>query len=209
MRMNNYSLQHNYHCRKWYKTVFLGFLDLAITNSFISWTILHPKHSESYMGHCNFMESIATSLIEYSNKEIDIVSDNKRKSNEISIGEPINTAAIWQFSGHYLCELQSGDVENKRTAKLNEFDKNGHKLMRGYNGRNKTYARCFVCSHKGSSFSSNKYCSTCQKVVCIIPRTHKEDENSRICWNVLHTDAGLIELITQQSQKRKLNEEKL
>ena len=62
MRMSGYSMQDTYHVRKWYKAVFLGLLDIALTNSYTLWKMAKPGFD---MTKSDYYYSLAEGLITY------------------------------------------------------------------------------------------------------------------------------------------------
>lgn len=120
--------------------------------------------------------------------------------------DPMN--ALWSFAGHRLRELQpadrnvSGAADSSGSGLSRGADDEGFPVLYGSCGRDKRYARCSVCYFRGKRCNSAHYCACCQRPVCIRPRVYPGETHAKICWNVLHMDADMVQRV--EKKKRKL-----
>ncbi|GLE07546.1 hypothetical protein PINS_up018099 [Pythium insidiosum] len=125
-------------------------------------------------------------------------------------------AALWTFEGHTLRQLQRGDAAKRRRLddsnndsnsnsnddKRVAVDEDGFPLLYGSCGREKRYARCSVCYFRGARCNTAHYCACCQRPVCVRPRTYPGDTQPKICWNVLHMDADMVQRVEKRRSRR-------
>ncbi|KAJ0395801.1 hypothetical protein ATCC90586_012127 [Pythium insidiosum] len=136
---------------------------------------------------------------------------------------PDQLAALWTFEGHTLRQLQRGDAAKRRrlddshgnangnangstaaaaAAAAAAVDEDGFPLLYGSCGREKRYARCSVCYFRGARCNTAHYCACCQRPVCVRPRTYPGDSQPKICWNVLHMDADMVQRVEKRRLRR-------
>ncbi|KAJ0401156.1 hypothetical protein P43SY_004363 [Pythium insidiosum] len=130
---------------------------------------------------------------------------------------PDQLAALWTFEGHTLRQLQRGDAAKRRrlddshgsangstaaAAAVAAVDEDGFPLLYGSCGREKRYARCSVCYFRGARCNTAHYCACCQRPVCVRPRTYPGDSQPKICWNVLHMDADMVQRVEKRRLRR-------
>ncbi|KAE9341411.1 hypothetical protein PR003_g10004 [Phytophthora rubi] len=64
LRLQRYSLQLAVRCRKYYKTIFLGLVDIAIVNCFIVYREAQKKRGETPADHATFLQVLQTQLLQ-------------------------------------------------------------------------------------------------------------------------------------------------
>jgi hypothetical protein len=124
-------------------------------------------------------------------------------------------AALWTFQGHTLRQLRSGLTTKKRglpgadtaletsqEVDASAVDADGFPVLHGSCGREKKYARCSVCYFRGVRCNTAHYCACCQRPVCVRPRKYPGEEHPKICWNVLHVDADMIQRVDKRRARK-------
>lgn len=160
-----------------------------------------PSSMEDHLSHANANETAITTTTAI---EDPTIHDSKGSIN-----------AIWSFEGHVLRELQPSEKNPQHNAQhansasegddavsSRETDEDGYPTMYGSCGRDKKYARCSVCYFRGLRCNSAHYCASCQRPVCIRPRTYPGEEHPKICWNVLHTDKDMVQRVEKKKRRR-------
>jgi hypothetical protein len=199
MRMSNYSLQESYHMRKWYKAMFLGLIDIAVTNSFILWKLAKPG---SNLTKSDFYYAVAEGLITYEGfrtigRRVATRGQAQTPSRAVNTASPRPTSAtvnitLVNANGHS-CEeyLPKTKTRNRRRV----VDDQGIPRQYGYGGSKNKSRECYVCRKMGEKKRrlTQFYCNKCGVAVCHIGKlTRGVDGNMLSCWNALHS--GLVEL---------------
>jgi hypothetical protein len=70
VRLQRYSLQLSVKFKKYYKSLFLGLLDTAITNAFIVHKVVLKAQKKKHMSHVKFLKTLHTQLLEISENDI-------------------------------------------------------------------------------------------------------------------------------------------
>ena len=187
MRQAKYSLQRTYHCRKWYKSMFLGFLDLVLTNVFILWKFIKPKTARDVF-YYQLIEEILF------NSDID-ESIAQRKNKKTKRTTPTKITAPKNVIDHKMRELQAPPKRTTRRRK--GYGSDGFEFIEGNAGRGKQFIRCFICSKMNKNFKiwTKYYYSWCGVPVCHLSRLqpsndHEQHDKFVSCWDTLHSKKG-------------------
>ena len=188
MRQAKYSLQKTYHCRKWYKSMFLVFLDLVLTNVFILWKFINPKTARD-----DFYYQLVEEMLSYSSDVDESIAQRNNKKRKRTINAKITIPKI--TTDHKMTELRAPPKKTIRARK--EYDSDGMELMVGNGGKNKQFLRCFICSKINKNFKiwTRYYCSWCGVPVCHLSKlqpskNHEQQDTFVSCWDMLHSEKG-------------------
>jgi hypothetical protein len=64
LRLQRYSLQLSVRFKKYYKTIFLGLVDIAIVNTFIVYREAQKQRGEPTADHAQFLEVLQAQLLQ-------------------------------------------------------------------------------------------------------------------------------------------------
>ena len=198
MRMARYSVQQSYHTRKWYKSIFLSLLDLAIVNAYIlhniAFSIGHPKHKS----RSEFMYALAEDMVNYVH-----VAEINRKRKRSPVDIPDVTAPC--LHGHHVLKEILPKIEKDKRKTRSMASVNEMPLMFGHTGKDKQFKDCVVCTHvNGVRIRTKYYCNVCQVPVCSDSKrqTNEETGDKMLCWDYLHTNEELQSRIMQKALHR-------
>ncbi|POM76703.1 Hypothetical protein PHPALM_6025 [Phytophthora palmivora] len=160
LRMQRYSVQLAYKSRKYYRTLFLGLLDMALENSFIVHRYYRKVNNKSPVKHFAFMEDLMEQLLAVDSTEA------------FAQARSVSSAQVGHLDNEHRLE------ENPDTVDDSEED-----------GK-KRHRTCKVCAfYKTKSSKFTKYfCPGCskrdrRKYLCNVPREGRSDT----CFTVWHT----------------------
>lgn len=71
LRLQRYSLQLQTWCKKYYKSIFLGLVDVAIVNAYIIFREAHKRNGGSPMSHAEFLVELHAQLLALTKYDFD------------------------------------------------------------------------------------------------------------------------------------------
>eukprot|EP00644_Phytophthora_capsici_P011837 jgi/Phyca11/106398/e_gw1.12.625.1 len=142
--LNRYSLQLSIKYKKYYKSLFLGLIDLAVINAYIVFNARRAADGLSKLSHVKFLKQLHVELCQL--QEDDWIG---LRDNDESTATPSKPRSTPQYNGH--------------TAVLNDEWRPGN----NQSGRKRRTRACKVCSLlKGTDGArggdSSIYCSDCK-----------------------------------------------
>ena len=206
MRMANYSIQSSYHARKWYKSIFLGLLDLALTNSYILWNMMHPNGTSNNYTRSEFLYKLVEGLLNYI--PLDETTRKTRYSSSKKRKQPQFTD-LHDTTNHKMRQFRVKKNKTTRASQKDEYDSDNKYIPFGSSGNPVQYQRCTICRYKRNARVNTRfYCNICQ-VACCDKNVIREDIDGEryICWNVLHENDNLIKKVERKNKRvsRSLN----
>jgi hypothetical protein len=205
LRMARFSVQAALAKNKWYLSIYFGLYDMALTNAYVLWRMLHPERTDTlFHDHYSFLVAIVDGICALPDGEEERVlrslstatpAHKRRRSSfemDTILFSPEQIRPVVSFPGHPLKPLVSGDEKVRRSRNRVDVDSNGYKVMYGYSGASKRFARCFVCTKNGRKNYTDHYCAHCQVNVCVQTRNADTPDESLCCWNLLHTESKYI-----------------
>ena len=165
LRLAHLNIQEVMKCKKWYKSVFFGLLDLALVNCFIVWKMMNQKKRKN-MCQFDYRYELVVNLL-----NINIGNASTRSSR---CATPTKN---YRSNSNNGTPLQAYDGHEMVKFKPNE----------GYSGRQKRYKACFVCcNYYKTRRLAEYYCRECGVPVCIKPNS-----GLLLCWSLLHANEDL------------------
>uniref|UniRef100_H3GUJ8 Uncharacterized protein n=1 Tax=Phytophthora ramorum TaxID=164328 RepID=H3GUJ8_PHYRM len=169
-RLQRYSVQRSITFRKYYKSLFLGLVDLALTNGYIVHRVYRKKRNMKAMTHVQYMCKLHMQLIEL--KAEDIYEGNTFQAGECISGEIYETpGAEWHVP-------KQGDAWREHSGQRKRVQKN-----------------CKVCTilnddgKRGAT--TTYYCDGCDFpgpiYLCMKPKWPVKNAIMS-CWEIWHSE---------------------
>ncbi|KAJ0393322.1 hypothetical protein P43SY_001892 [Pythium insidiosum] len=111
LRLQRYSLQLAFKFKKYYKSLFLGLLDIALTNAYIVWREHAKQQGQPIPAHDRFLELLQTQLLNVSTAELEGMSDG------VATPQRAITPVRNKWVGHCMAEcpdIYTSDKSDKR-----------------------------------------------------------------------------------------------
>ncbi|KAE9271849.1 hypothetical protein PR003_g30388, partial [Phytophthora rubi] len=176
LRMQRYSIQGCYKSRKYYKTLFLGLLDMALVNAFIVFRHHRNVNNQRPAKHFAFFETLMEQLLAIDSPEAYATIEEATCAQERTAASPVRQASaattpVRRDDGHRL-------EENPDTVDSDQ-------------GLKRRQRSCKVCAlYKMQPRKYTKYfcpeCSTGNRrtYLCNVVREGKE----KTCYQIWHDD---------------------
>lgn len=175
--------------------MFLGLIDIAITNSYILWKLAKPGNS---MSKSDYYYAIGEGMITYEGfrsvgaRTRSRVSSPSPASTPTRESRPSSPATVNIVQIDHSC-MEFLPKTKSRPRRL--VDEDGMLKLYGVGGKAGKSRECFVCRKLGEKKRklTQYYCNICGVAVCNLAKlTRGLDGKLYSCWNALHS--GLIEL---------------
>ena len=173
LRLQRYSIQRSVTFRKYYKSLFLGLVDMAIVNGFIVHKAFHARNGTKALSHVAYLKQLHIELCQLGEQDMyaGLVNRNAAVGDTEEGGDP--GAAV--EGEEHVCKL------------TDEWRKASGQLKRRQRG-------CKVCSmfrDQTSSGTSTFYCGQCRenKRVYLCRRAHRQIRGVLMtCWDIWHRE---------------------
>jgi hypothetical protein len=73
LRLQRYSVQMAFVFKKYYKSIFLGLLDIALVNSYIVWRVLAKQQGLPLPAHDVFLETLQKQLLSLTDDDLNVM----------------------------------------------------------------------------------------------------------------------------------------
>ncbi|ETP28050.1 hypothetical protein F442_22666 [Phytophthora nicotianae P10297] len=180
LRLLRYSLQRAVTFRKYYKSLFLGLVDLAIVNGYIVHRAYHEAKGTRPLTHVQYIRKLHLELIHL--KDSDMYEGNTFGADPPPPVSTENDALATSAndeggsSEHVIYSPKQGDEWRKHSGQLKRVQRN-----------------CKVCSLLRSDGkrggTTTYYCDACFTALpvylCMKPK-HMMEEELRSCWDIWH-----------------------
>jgi hypothetical protein len=173
--------------------MFLGLIDIAITNSYILWKLAKPGNS---MSKSDYYYAIGEGMTTYEGFRSVGARTRSRESTPVSTptreSTPSSPATVNIVQIDHTC-MEFLPKPKTRPRRL--LDEDGMLKLYGYGGHAGKSRECFVCRKLGEKKRklTQYYCNICGVAVCHLSKLSKGmDGKMYSCWNALHS--GRIDL---------------
>ena len=176
--------------------MFLGLIDIAITNSYILWKLSKPGNS---LTKSDYYYAIGEGMITYDGFRSVGARTRSRGSSPTSTPtkeyRPSSPATINIVQIDHTC---MEFLPKTKTRRRRLVDEDGMLKLYGVGGKAGKSRECFVCRKLGEKKRklTQYYCNICGVAVCNLAKlTRGLDGKLYSCWNALHS--GLLDLTTR------------
>ncbi|KAG3101787.1 hypothetical protein PI124_g13559 [Phytophthora idaei] len=69
LRLQRYSLQQQTKCKKYYRAVFLGLIDMAVVNAYIVYREARKKRGANPMTHAEYLTQLQAQMLELTEED--------------------------------------------------------------------------------------------------------------------------------------------
>jgi hypothetical protein len=181
--------------------MFLGLIDIAITNSYILWKLTKPGNS---MTKSDYYYAIAEGMITY--EGFRSIGNRTRLRGSTPTTTPTREPRDKPSTPTVINIIQEDHtcmefLPKPKTRPRRLLDQDGRLKLYGYGGYGGKSRECFVCRKLSTKKRklTKYYCNMCGVPVCHVSKlTEGVDGNLYSCWNALHS--GKVS-ITEKSRE--------
>ncbi|KAG3043761.1 hypothetical protein PC121_g22343 [Phytophthora cactorum] len=179
LRMQRYSVQLSYKTRKYYKTLFLGLVDMALVNAFIVFRHNKKVNGELPPKHYAFFETLMEQLMAVDAETFETI-ERATCAEDHTAASPARSTTSRQDGQCTNAQIDEGHTlaENPDTADI----------VQGEKKRQRTCKVCTLLKSKPRKYIKY-YCPECssgviRKYMCNVVREGRE----RTCFQIWHLD---------------------
>ncbi|ETM33394.1 hypothetical protein L914_19371, partial [Phytophthora nicotianae] len=110
LRLQRYSLQQQTKCKKYYKVVFLGLVDIAIVNAYVVFRDVQKQREAKPQTHAEFLMHLQAQMLEVTEEDFAQV-----RSYSIITCVSHRSILLWQF-GHSLMSMCHGKIQTFKSS---------------------------------------------------------------------------------------------
>ncbi|KAE8956798.1 hypothetical protein PR002_g31363 [Phytophthora rubi] len=179
LRMQRYSVQLCYKRRKYYKTLFLGLLDMALVNAFIVYRYNKKVNNKRPPKHSAFLEELMEQLLAVDSDKVFTEIEQATSARDRTAASPARSEARQQMSG------PEGAVDDGHQLEENPDTFDG---VQGVKRRQRSCKVCALFKVKPRKFTKY-FCPECsagnkRKYMCNVVR----EGRAKTCFQIWHAD---------------------